>query len=242
MLKHMLTSALGAGLAAGLLAAVLHFAFVQPLILQAERYETGEAVHFAGAEAAGAHDHGTGHEEGDGHSHGPEAAAGGGGDAARNGLTVVFHVVLQVAYGLLLVAGFGVARALGREVTAREGVLWGIAGFAALQLAPALGLAPDLPGTPRGELQARQVWWAMTVAATAGGLALIAFGRGVGLVAAGVALLALPHLIGAPQAEGYAGVAPPELAAAFAARVLAVGLAVWAVLGWVAGRLWSAPA
>ncbi len=242
MLKHMLTSALGAGLAAGILAAFLHFAFVQGLILEAERYETGEAVHFAGV-APGGHDH-AGSEAPDqaeaeaaDHDH---AAAGEEPSALeRNGLTVVFHVTVQVAYALLLVAGFGLARALGREVTAREGLLWGIAGFAALQLAPAMGLAPELPGTPGAELQARQVWWAMTVAASAGGLALLAFGRGAGLAAAGVVLLALPHVIGAPEPEAFAGVAPPELASAFAARALGVALASWAALGWVAGRLWS---
>ena len=40
----MLTSALGAGCAAWLLAAVLHFAFVQEYILLGETYETGAAV------------------------------------------------------------------------------------------------------------------------------------------------------------------------------------------------------
>jgi hypothetical protein len=49
MFQKMLTSALGAGCAAWLLAAVLHFAFVQKYILLGEEYETGAAVHFAGA-------------------------------------------------------------------------------------------------------------------------------------------------------------------------------------------------
>ncbi len=239
MLKHMLTSALGAGLAAGILAALLHFAFVQNLILQAERYETGAAVHFAGV--ATGHGQGEGHADGDGHD--PAAAvAGDNPDRQRNALTAVFHVVVQVAYALLLVAGFGIARAFGREVTAGEGLIWGVAGFAAVQLAPAMGLAPDLPGTPGAALQARQFWWAMTALCTAGGLALLGLGRSAAMAAAGAALVALPHLIGAPQAGDYGGVAPPELASAFAARILGTGLLAWAVLGWVAGRLWSAPA
>ena len=36
-----------------------------------------------------------------------------------------------------------------------------------------------------------------------------------------------------------AGPAPPEVAAAFSARVLGVGLAVWALMGWVAGFVWA---
>ena len=54
-----------------------------------------------------------------------------------------------------------------------------------------------------------------------------------------VALLAAPHIIGAPVPDGFNGTAPPEVAGAFAARVLGVGLMVWAVLGWVAGFIWA---
>ena len=48
-----------------------------------------------------------------------------------------------------------------------------------------------------------------------------------------------PHVIGAPELEGFSGVAPPEVSAAFAARVLGVGLAVWALMGWVVGFVWA---
>lgn len=241
MIRNMLTSALGAGLVAGILAAILHFAFLQNLILTGEAYESGAVVHFGGIaeahdHAAAGHDHGTeaGHDHSD-HEHGAAA-----GDLQRNGLTVVFYILTQVSFALLLVAGFGLARIFGHQVTARDGILWGIAGFAALQLAPAMGLPPELPGTAAADLGARQLWWTGTVAATAGGLALLAFGRGTVMALAAVALVALPHVIGAPLPEGYSGVAPPELAGSFATRALGVGLAVWAILGWTAGRLWSA--
>jgi predicted cobalt transporter CbtA len=52
-------------------------------------------------------------------------------------------------------------------------------------------------------------------------------------------LLALPHAVGAPVPEAFSGIAPPELAAGFAARSLGVALAVWAVLGWIAAEVWS---
>jgi cobalt transporter subunit CbtA len=232
MIRNMLTSALGAGLVAGIVAAILHFAFIQQLILTGETYETGEAVHFGGI--AGVHEHSAGHDHST-HDHGAPA-----GDLQRNGLTVVFYILTQVSFGLLLVAGFGLARIFGHQVTARDGLLWGIAGFAALQLAPAMGLPPELPGTAAADLGARQMWWTGTVVATAGGLALLAFGRSPWTALAAVAIIALPHVIGAPLPEGFSGVAPPELAGSFATRALGVGLAVWAILGWTAGRLWSA--
>lgn len=241
MFQKMLASAVGAGAAAWLLAAVLHFAFVQEYILLGETYESGEAVHFGGlgpgAETSPADDHS--HEEGTAaHDHG---AAGGdaASDLTRNFWTVAFFGLVYVGYAMVLVAGFGLASAYGKVITAREGILWGIAGFAAFQLAPAMGLAPELPGTVAADLTERQVWWWGTTLATALGLASIGYGRGIVALALGAALLAAPHVIGAPEIEGFHGVAPPEVAASFSARVLGVALAVWALMGWVAGYLWS---
>ncbi len=230
MTQRLLTSALFAGFVAGLLAALLHFALVQDLILQAETYETGEVTHFAGAEAA--HDHAA---DTPAHGHAGEGDSG----VGRNLLTVLFTSLIYVGYALLLVAGFGVASTLGLRIGLREGLLWGIAGFATFQLAPAAGLAPELPGTMAADLTDRQIWWWGTVLATAAALALLGYGRKPHLVIAGAVLLALPHVIGAPHPDSYAGVAPPELAASFAARVLAVGLVVWASLGALAGWIWN---
>lgn len=244
MIQRMLTSALVAGCAAWLLAAALHFAFVQKYILLGEDYETGAAVHFGGATPAAdavatdAHSHDDATAE-DGHSH---DSAEGGDDASaftRNLWTTVFFGLVYVAYALILVAGFGLARVYGKVITAREGLVWGIAGFAAFQLAPAMGLAPELPGTLAADLGARQVWWWGTVASTAAALGLLGYGRSLVTAAIAAVLLAAPHVIGAPELEGFSGVAPPEVAAAFAARVLGVGLAVWALMGWVAGFVWS---
>jgi predicted cobalt transporter CbtA len=77
------------------------------------------------------------------------------------------------------------------------------------------------------------------VAATALGLGLIVFGGAAWAVAAGIVVLAVPHLIGAPHAASGAGSAPPELAAAFAARALVVSAVFWSVLGWAAGALYA---
>lgn len=239
MFQKMLTSAIGAGCAAWLLAAVLHFAFVQEYILLGEAYETGAAVHFAGAApqtAEDGHSHDVGEEAEAGHDHGSAEAAT---PSTRNLWTVAFFGLVYVAYAMMLVAGFGLARAYGKTITEHQGLLWGIAGFAAFQLAPSMGLAPELPGTMAADLGARQVWWWGTVAATVTGLGLLGYGRGIATVALGAVLLAAPHVIGAPGIEGFSGVAPPEVSAAFSARVLGAALAVWALMGWVAGYLWS---
>lgn len=230
----MLASALFAGFAAGLIAAVLQFAFVQPVLLQAELYESGELVHFgADADATAGSDQGeddraAAQDDGDGAS-----------GLARNGLSVVFSALIYAGYGLVLVSGFALAARHGLRITARSGLLWGVAGFVAAQLAPAAGLAPDLPGSAAADVVARQVWWFGTVAASALGLALVAFGKGWAHWGIAAVLLLAPHVIGAPLPDTLSGVAPPELAGEFAARALSVGLAAWAVLGLLAGHFWS---
>jgi cobalt transporter subunit CbtA len=250
MIKQMVTSAVIAGFAAGLLAALLHFAFVQKLILLGEEYESGALVHFGGSGTRMSHDHATpqpeapaqpeamaeaGDHGADGHHHEATDEE----PATRNLLTSLFFGVIYVAYALLLVAGFNLATSLGKTIDLRIGLLWGLAGYAAFQLAPALGLPPELPGTMAADLHARQIWWLGTALATGGGLALFAYGRGAVAIVAGLVLLAAPHVIGAPELDGYFGVAPPELASIFAARTLGIGLIVWAFLGGLAGHLWS---
>jgi cobalt transporter subunit CbtA len=157
----------------------------------------------------------------------------------RNGLTVLFMALVYVGYGLMLVAGFALAERSGHRITVRQGLLWGLAGFAAFQLMPAMGLSPELPGTPAADLTARQLWWLATALCTAGALALVGYGKGLPAFGLAILLLALPHLVGAPETDGFAGVAPPELAAAFAARALGVGLIAWAALGWLAAYFWN---
>lgn len=243
MFKRILTAALLAGGLAGLVGVFLHFTFMQDVILLAEQYEEGELVHFASGSAA---DDAVVLEEAEaaaglpaGHDHAAAAGVDEESPLTRNGLTVVFWVLVYAGFGLLVTAGFALSEAAGRRVDASTGLLWGIAGFAAFQAAPALGLPPEVPGSIAADITLRQIWWWSTVTATAGGLALLAFVRNVAVGVVAVALMLAPHVIGAPEIEGFWGVVPPELAAIFAARVLGVGLVCWAVLGWTAGTLWS---
>ena len=110
----------------------------------------------------------------------------------------------------------------------------------ALALSPVLGLAPEVPGAAAAELASRQVWWLATVAATGGGLWLLAFGRSVLWRSAGIAALVLPHAIGAPYAPvGEVGLVPPELAAHFAAASIVVQAVFWATLGWLTASFYA---
>lgn len=234
MFQKLMTGALIAGAAAGLVAALLHFLLIQDLILLGERYETGEIVHFgSGSEMAGAgaeESHGAVHVEDEGDEPSP---------LTRNALTLAFTVILYSAYAMLVSAGFAIAAQMGAKIDAARGALWGLAGYGAFQLAPGMGLAPELPGTLAAEIGARQVWWWGTVLATGLGAALIGYGRSVVMIALGGVIALVPHLIGAPVLDAFSGRAPSELGALFSARVLGVGLVAWVTLGAVAGWRWS---
>lgn len=219
MFQKIAVSALIAGFGAGLIAALLQFAFVQPILLHAEFFEQGLLTHF-GADATSAHP--------------PSGEF----EPLRDALSVVFSALIYVGYALILGAAMGLAEERGATITPRNGLIWGICGYIAFQLAPAFGLAPELPGMAAADVTARQIWWFATVFATGGGLWLIAFGRNWTAWGVAIILVAAPHIVGAPMPDTMTGPAPPELGAEFAARVLGTGLAVWAALGALLGAIW----
>lgn len=223
MIARILLIAIAAGVIAGLSATLVQSTLVTPLILEAEEFE-----------------HGATPEAG---SHGSEDAAAGQVSAwapadglPRWSFTALADILIGAGYGLLLVAAI-VLR--GRSVDPARGVLWGMAGFAVFSLAPALGLPPELPGTEAAALGARQVWWLATVAATCLGLAAIVFTRNHVLRGLGVALIALPHIVGAPFPASHGGTAPAALAAEFAIVSMVSAAIFWAVLGGTSGLLFS---
>ena len=222
MTKNLLSSALLAGVAAGLIAALLQFSFVIPLILEGELYETGERVHFAI----------------DGSTQSDRALPALGDDFARHGMTLAFNVVTYSGYGLILLALMVFAQRKGTALTPRAGLIWGVAGFITLQLAPGVSQPPVLPGVIGAEMGLRQTWWVFTVVSTGSALGLIAFAKGwVTLLS--VPLLLIPHIIGAPYLDTYFGVAPPELSARFAARSFGASLAGWSLLGFLTAWFWT---
>ena len=113
--------------------------------------------------------------------------------------------------------------------------MWGLAGFAVFTLAPGLGLPPELPAMPAADLLDRQTWWLATVIATATGLALIAFKGGLTWSLAGLALIAAPHLFGAPQPPTGDSLIPAGLHRQFMIAATLTSLIFWTVLGAVAG-------
>jgi cobalt transporter subunit CbtA len=215
MVLRLFFAAFAAGIIAGLGVTALQQVTTAPLIHKAETFEK------AGARPA------------TGSAHGHTGA----GPAAKNAIeriayTALTNIILGVGFALLLVGCFAL---YGQPVTGPAGVLWGLAGFAVFTLGPAAGLPPELPGMAAGELSGRQVWWLLAAACTAGGLWLLVLKRPIAAKIGGIALLAMPSIIGAPHPEMPSNAVPPELASRFAAMSIIVSAIFWAALGWLAG-------
>lgn len=239
MITRVLAAALAAGFAAGLMVAVLQHFTTTPLIIAAEAYEGQTGHDHASMHSHLAEMHGgrlilahTGHDSAEGADEWAPADG-----LERTVYTSTVTVATAVGFAFLLLAGLLVS---GDPIDARRGLAWAAAGFVATGLAPALGLPPELPGMLAADLLERQIWWIGAALATAAGLWLVLRSRGVALPALGLALLLVPHVIGAPHpADAEASRVPAELAARFASASLAVHAVLWALTGALAGWFWQ---
>jgi cobalt transporter subunit CbtA len=212
MIGRLVLAALIAGMAAGLIYGGVQHVQTTPLIVAAEVYETVPAHDHA---AAAAHEHG---EE----EWGPA-------DGWQRTLSTTISSMLTGAGFALLLAG--VSLLSGLPITPKNGMIWGISGFLAATVAPGAGLAPELPGMPAADLVLRQIWWVATIAATGAAIFLIATRRELVWLATAVVLIALPHIIGAPQPLTHETAVPAGLAASFAANTIAASAVLWSLIG-----------
>jgi cobalt transporter subunit CbtA len=214
-----------AGAIAGLGMTIAQQLSTVPLILKAEIYEQA-----ADAPAA-AHEHGDAAAPSAAHEHDAEGWAPADG-FERTAFSAAANIVTGIGFALLLVAA---SELFGGIRDWRQGVFWGLAGFAIFTLAPGLGLPPELPAMPAAELGPRQLWWVATVLCAAIALGLLFYQRSLLAVLVAIALLVAPHLIGAPQPASYESPIPEGLHHSFVVAVVLTTLLFWVLLGGLAG-------
>ncbi|MHA1547975.1 MAG: CbtA family protein [Alphaproteobacteria bacterium] len=224
MAKFVVVSAFAAAVSLALVMSILQALTTEPLIFTAEQYEVS-------GDGAG-HAHDTDAPADHPHDGAPPRAWSPADGVERAALSLVGNGIVAFGAALLLLGGMVFA---GPHVNAISGFHWGLAGFVAVTLLPSLGLPPELPATPAAGLAERQIWWLLTVVASMGGLALILLLRNAVAIAAGLALLALPHIVGAPVAPSHAVPYPGALSGAFVAASIFTGAVLWCGTGAVAG-------
>ncbi|MDF1581892.1 MAG: CbtA family protein [Methyloprofundus sp.] len=193
------------------------FYFVSPLIFAAEAYEIADSTASESTQVWAP-------EEG----------------IERFFFTWLANFLMSLAYSLLLAC----ALSYRGSSSAVKGLAWGIGAYLAIFVAPSLGLPPEIPGMDAADLHARQTWWLLTVILSATGLAVLAFSprhyKGAGLI-----LILLPHLIGAPTPELH-GFSQPDPNAVLALTglwhqfVLQTSIAnalLWLIIGPTSGFL-----
>jgi len=222
MFRRIATAAALAGLVSGLLLTAIQRVSIEPMIRDAElREEAAAATKQSAAQPADAHAH---------------AAWEPANAAERLFATAAANIVIATGFALLVAAAMTLRGAEGW----RAGAIYGLAGFAALFVAPSLGLPPELPGSAAAALDARQLWWAGTALATGAGLAIAAFCTSPLLRVLGVALLIAPHAIGAPHLAEPSSIHSAEAARRFVGSTYAANAVLWLVIGAMVGA-WLKP-
>ena len=246
MIRQLFSSAILAGLMAGLLISTVYQFTTVPLILHAESFENikgQEKAIFRNPEKI--------LYPADNYIivkasivpvHGSEEQSPGEAWAPQDGLERIFYttvttILTGIGFALLLISGM-IMR--GDKIDTRRGLLWGAGGFIAFVLAPSLGLPPELPGMVASEVLARQSWWITTAVASIVGLWLLVFSKKMQYKILAVVIALTPHLVGAPHPEALSsnGV-PPELAAQFVTVSIAVGGLFWALIGGFSGYFYE---
>lgn len=225
MLRRILCVALIAGALSGFVMSGVQMLWSVPLIHAAEEFET------PASEPTG---HVHTHADGMQHDHATGAVWAPKDGFERTLWTVITNIILGVGAGLIMTAFMALRK---NPTTVLTGVLYGIGAFASISLAPALGLPPELPGMAAADLQGRQAWWLLTAVSTASSIALLVYAPSVLIKIAAVALLVIPHIVGAPQPLSHETAVPAGLISEFIVASLVTTGIFWIALGGAVGLL-----
>lgn len=199
MFRQIVFCSLLVGLVSGLIFSGIQIVTVNPIIFSAEAFEVPEvAVEVAHA----SHGHGADHH------HDYEAWAPQDG-SERTFYTVLSNVLAGIGFALVLTALMWQLQA--QRVSIAKGLAWGLGGYIAFFLAPAVGMPPEIPGIEAPPVEYRQLWWAAAVTGVGLGLLVLSFAP-LKFKALAVLLMAAPYLMPIPHGQGPAFTHPDPVA------------------------------
>jgi cobalt transporter subunit CbtA len=179
--SRIIYSAVVIGMVSGLILSGMQILSVDPIIFAAESYEVVEV------------------EEGQDHGSSTWAPEDG---TERTTYTILSNMTAGIGFSAILLALMSQFwRSKEKNISWLQGVIWGLAGFVAIFLAPAIGLPPEIPGVEAAPLHNRQLWWVFTILSVSTGLGILAFAA-VKIKPIGLLFLAMPYIVGAPHTDG----------------------------------------
>jgi cobalt transporter subunit CbtA len=157
----------------------------------------------------------------------------------HGGEPAIRNLLTRIAPPLLTGAGFailmlGVSMLSNIAITKQNGLVWGMCGFIAVSLAPAIGLPPQLPGMPEIDLHTRQIWWLATILVTAFAIYLWVKAKDFRWQIAAVMIAIAPQFFAPHHTANTESNLPASLVAEFVSSSLAANLAMWLAIGFFA--------
>ena len=226
MLKKLILTAILSGLIGGIALNTLQFMTTIPLIHHAEVFEGKGLINYTNqhkvstAMASKIQKKPTTIEE--------EAWAPQDG-TERTVWTLIADIILATGFSFILLAIYLFIN----NLTLNKALGIGIVSYGIFFFLPSLGLHPELPGTVAASLNARQTWWIGTVVGSAIGFGLIFFNKNTIVKLIGLAIILLPHIIGAPMPLMHAGSAPYKMLESFEYGSFAINGVFWILLSFV---------
>jgi cobalt transporter subunit CbtA len=204
--RNIVFSAVVVGIIVGSLYGLFQQYQINPIIYAAESFEVSDLKVQTNTDAL------DDTEEVHSHDHGDDTGWSPANNFQRVTATLVANVMTAITFSLILISvmSFHNLKSDKPKLNWKTGVLWGAALMLSMFVAPSLlGLHPEIPGTVSESIGQRQVWWVSSTVATALGLLLIYYAIPAVKIA-GVVLLILPQLLGAPtpQTHSYANTDP----------------------------------
>lgn len=197
--RNIVFSAVVVGIIAGSLYGFFQQFQINPIIYAAEAYEVSEVAEAPADTHADTTQDGHSHDHGSGTGWSPDDGF------ERITSTLVANILAAITFSLFMISvmSFHNLKSKKPHLSWKTGIVWGIGLMLSIFVAPSLlGLHPEIPGTVSESIGQRQVWWISSTVATALGLLLLYYGAAAFKIA-GVVLLALPHVLGAPNPKTH---------------------------------------
>lgn len=154
----------------------------------------------------------------------------------RTFFNTIANISLGVGFGLLIGS---IMSLCGRPDNWRIGLLWGLAGYITFFACPSLGLPPEIPSNEAVKQADRHSWWLITALGTGFGLSLLAFAKTWIYRLCGAILLAVPHLISAPQPVVNGNAVSAELTPFFTVSTVLANALFWLAIGGLMGQFYK---